>query len=72
MIDSHFLRSQAKLELSVSSMMSRARRDIITMAQQGEPLQPFCGALIRMSTPVSCMSTQSVPEAMQSSTSRPF
>ncbi len=42
------------------------------MAQQGVPLQPFCGAVIRMSTPVSCMSIQSVPEAMQSSTSRPF
>jgi len=41
------------------------------MAQQGELLQPFCGAEIRMSTPVACMSTHMAPEAMQSSTNRP-
>ena len=43
----------------------------MTMAQQGELLQPFCGALISRSTPVACMPTHMAPEAMQSSTSRP-
>jgi hypothetical protein len=40
----------------------------ITMAQQGELLQPFCGAEISTSTPVFCMSTHIAPEATQSST----
>jgi hypothetical protein len=31
---------------------ARARSPSITKAQQGEPLQPFCGALISTSTPV--------------------
>ena len=65
------MRSQAKLVLLVPSMAARARSLSITMAQQGELLQPFCGALTSTSTPVATMSTQMVPEAMQSSTSRP-
>ena len=68
---SHFLRSQAKLVLLVPSMAARARSLSITMAQQGEPLQPFCGALTSTSTPVATMSTQMAPEAMQSSTISP-
>ena len=46
MICSHFFRSQAKLVLVVASMAVRARSLSMTMAQLGEPLQPFCGALI--------------------------
>ena len=38
------------------------------MAQQGELLQPFCGAEISTSTPVWTMSTHMAPEATQSST----
>ena len=38
---SHFFRSQVKLVLVVPSMTARARALIITMAQQGEPVQPF-------------------------------
>ena len=71
MICSHFLRSAAKLVLLVASIAARARSLSITMAQAGEPLQPFCGALISRSMPQACMSTQSVPDAMQSSTNRP-
>ena len=41
------------------------------MAQAGELLQPFCGALISTSTPTARMSTHMAPEAMQSSTNRP-
>ena len=44
---------------------------LISAPQQGEALQPFCGALISRSTAHFCISTQSVPEAMQSSTNRP-
>ena len=61
----------AKLALVVASMRVRASSDSITKAQQGEPVQPFCGALISRSTPVAFMSTHSAPEAMQSSTSMP-
>ena len=57
--------------LVVVSIFARARAPSITSAQQGEALQPFCGALMRMSTPVAAISTQIVPEAMQSSTNRP-
>ena len=57
MICSHFLRSQAKLVLVVPSMAARARSLSMTMAQQGELLQPFCGAEISTSTPVARMST---------------
>ena len=71
MICNHLRRSQEKLLLVVPSMRARARSLSITIAQQGDPLQPFCGALIKMSTPVACMSTQIAPEAMQSSTNRP-
>jgi hypothetical protein len=52
-------------------MAARARSDNITIAQQGELLQPFCGALTSTSTPVACMSTHMAPEAMQSSTNNP-
>ena len=68
---SHFFRSAAKVVLVVPSMAARARSLIITMAQAGELLQPFCGALINTSTPVARMSTHMAPEAMQSSTNRP-
>ena len=52
MICSHFFRSQAKLVLVVPSIALRARaRCSITIAQQGELLQPFCGAEISTSTP---------------------
>ena len=71
MICSHLRRSQAKLVLVVVSMRWVASSLMAIRAQQGEPLQPFCGALIRMSTPQATMSTQIVPEAMQSSTNRP-
>jgi hypothetical protein len=71
MICSHFLRSQAKLVLVVPSMAARARSLSMTKAQQGELLQPFCGAETSTSTPVACMSTQIAPEAMQSSTNSP-
>lgn len=39
-------------------------------AQEG-PVQPFCGAEMSASTPHFFMSTHTVPEAMQSSTSSP-
>ena len=71
MICSHFFRSIAKVLLCVPSMAWRARSLSMTMAQQGELLQPFCGALISTSTPVAFMSTHMAPEAMQSSTNRP-
>jgi len=71
MICSHLRRSQAKLVLVVVSMAVRARSLSMTSAQQGELLQPFCGALIRMSTPRAGMSTQIAPDAMQSRTKRP-
>ena len=71
MICSHFLRSQEKLELVVPSMAVRARSLSMTMAQQGELLQPFCGADTSKSTPVACISTHMAPEAIQSSTNKP-
>ncbi len=71
MICSHLRRSQAKLVLVVASMALRARSLSMTSAQQGELLQPFCGALIRTSTPLAAMSTQIAPDATQSSTNRP-
>ena len=71
MICSHFLRSIAKVVLWVASMAARARSLSITIAQHGELLQPFCGAEMRMSTPVAAMSTHIAPEAMQSSTNKP-
>src|SRR3546814_5816445 len=71
MISSHFFRSQAKEELVVAFTFSFAAWLSITRPLQGEALQPFCGAEISTSTPTACMSTQTVPEAMQSSTKRP-
>ena len=71
MICSHFFRSIAKLLLVVASMRWRASSPSITRPAQGVLLQPFCGALTRMSTPVAAMSTQIAPEATQSSTNRP-
>jgi positive regulator of sigma E activity len=61
MICSHFRRSQAKLELAVSSSRSRAAALNMTSPAQGEELQPFCGALINTSTPIAllCGSTLS-------------
>jgi len=55
----------------VPSIAVRARSESMTSPQPEELLQPFCGALIRTSTPVAAMSTQIVPEAMQSSTNSP-
>jgi hypothetical protein len=52
----------------VSSIAARARSPSMTSAQQAELLHPFCGALIRMSTPLAAMSTHNAPDAMQSST----
>jgi hypothetical protein len=71
MICSQRRRLQAKLLLLVDSMRLRAASPSMTRAQQGGPLQPFCGALRSTSTPVATMSTQIVPEATQSSTKRP-
>ncbi len=68
MIDSHFLRSMAKLFDVVPSTRSRPRSDIITRPAAGVDDHPFCGAEISRSTPVAFMSTQIQPEAMQSST----
>ena len=62
------LRSAAKLEDWVSSILALARSDIITRPAQGWADQPFCGAEISTSTPVAAISTQIVPDAMQSST----
>src|SRR3546814_7502620 len=70
MISSHFFRSQAKEELVVAFTRSFAAWLSMTRPLQGEALQPFCGAEISTSTPTACMSTQTVPEAMQSSTKR--
>ena len=71
MIDRHFFRSIEKLELVVASMRARASSPSITRPAQGVELQPFCGALTRMSTPSAFMSTHIAPEATQSSTSMP-
>ena len=71
MICNHRCRLQAKLVLVVVPMRARAPSPSMTNAQQGGPLQPFCGALISTSTPIAAMSTQTVPEATQSSTNRP-
>ena len=68
MIARHFFRSSAKLSLSVAASLSAARSDSITSPAAGEADHPFCGAEITTSTPVAFMSTQTAPEAMQSST----
>ena len=71
MICNHFLRSIEKLLLCVLSIFSRARSLIATIAQQGELLHPFCGAVIKRSTLQAFISTHIAPEAMQSSTNNP-
>jgi hypothetical protein len=50
---------------------ARARSPSTTRAQQGKPVQPFCGALISTSTALATISTQTAPEATQSRTKRP-
>ena len=57
--------------LTVDSILLRASSLSITKAQQGELDHPFCGALIRMSTPHFFISTHMEPEAIQSSTIMP-
>ena len=71
MICSQRLRSSAKLSLVRSPSTSVARSLSMISPAQGEPLQPFCGALMITSTPLAAMSTQAVPEATQSSTKIP-
>ena len=68
MIARHFFRSIAKLSLSVFSSLPAARCDSITSPAAGVEDQPFCGAEISTSTPVAAISTQTAPDAMQSST----
>ena len=68
MIARHFFRSSAKLFDVVSASRASARADSITNPAAGEADQPFCGAEISTSTPVAAISTQTQPEAMQSST----
>jgi hypothetical protein len=52
MICSHFFEVAGEAGADVVSSMPPGRSaDSITMPQQGEALQPFCGALIRTSTP---------------------
>ena len=70
-ISCHFFRSHAKLLLVVSASRSTPSALNITSPAHGDPLQPFCGALTNASTPQACISTQSVPDAMQSSTIMP-
>ena len=71
MICNHFFKSQAKLVLVVPSMAWRARSLKATIAQHGELLQPFWGAVTNTSMPQACMSTHIAPEAMQSNTNKP-
>ncbi len=67
----HLRRSKAKLELVVSPNRVVARSDSMTNPAHGGPLHPFWGAEHRTSTPSSSISTQIVPDAMQSSTNNP-
>ena len=69
MIARHFLRSSAKEFGVLSASRASARALITTRPTAGEADQPFCGAEISTSTPVDTISTQTQPEAMQSSTS---
>ena len=71
MICCHLRRSRAKLVPVVAASRVFARSLSMTSAQQGDELHPFCGALIRTSTPLAVMSTQIAPEATQSRTNRP-
>jgi hypothetical protein len=68
MIARHFFRSSAKLDEVVASIRFSAASENITRPADGEDDQPFCGAEISTSTPTAFMSTQTQPEAMQSST----
>ena len=65
MICSHFLRSQAKLVLVVASIRPGRVRPAPPGRSRGTA-PAFLGALMRTSTPWAAMSTQTVPEAMQS------
>ncbi len=71
MIDSHFPRSTAKDVDLRAFTRSTAAAFSMTQPVEGEADQPFCGAEIRTSTPVAFMSTQTQPEAIQSSTNNP-
>jgi len=68
---SHFCRSTAKLVDVVAITCARPASLSMTNPAQGEPLQPFCGALRSTSTPRSRMSAHMAPDAMQSRTKRP-
>ena len=69
MIARHFFRSSAKELEVVSASRASAMGLSTTSPTAGEADQPFCGAEISTSTPVATISTQTQPEAMQSSTS---
>ena len=71
MMSHHLRKSQEKLLLSVFLRRSRPAALSITSAQHGDALQPFCGALIKTSIPDLSISTQIVPEAIQSKTNKP-
>ena len=43
----------------------------MTIPNAGEALQPFCGALTKISTPHFCISTHIAPDAIQSNTNMP-
>ncbi len=68
MIARHFFRSMAKLFDMVAASRSSARGLRTTTPAEGEADHPFCGAEISTSTPVASISTQTQPDAMQSST----
>ena len=58
--------------LSVTDDNAYAHANLASvLAQQGEPVQPFWGALTSTSTPQARISTQSAPDAMQSRTNSP-
>src|SRR5690606_30150476 len=52
----------------VDSSRCAAASESITSPAEGDADQPFCGAEISTSTPTAFMSTQTQPDAMQSST----
>ncbi len=62
MIVVHLSRSQAKLVDLVARHFSNAASFIMTRPALGGADQPFCGAEMRMSTPLFSMSTQTQPE----------
>ncbi len=55
----------------LKTMRRRASAPNITSAAQGVELQTFCGAVSSRSMPSAAMSTQTAPEATQSSTNSP-